>query len=562
MGEREHRGEAANRGHWNGLRLDDGMIFHGCIPGVLSIYPDVKRLRTSPRTVQEEAPEWPHELLLQLIPMRRKTHKVSGACLDRNGLRPSRYYVTKDDVVIMASEAGVLPVAPERIAIKGRLQPGRMFLVDTREGRIIADEELKKKYSSAHPYQQWLDKHHVLLEKLPTPDQQTEPAHRKILQMQQAFGYTFEDLRFIVAPMANDGVQPLGSMGTDTPLAVLSNKPQLLYNYFKQLFAQVTNPPIDPIREEIITSTFTMVGSRSGLLEPKPESCSVIRLEQPILTDEELDKLRFINQPSFKSETLSILFHAADGAKGLESALEKLFAAADKAIKDGANIFILSDRGVSPEMAPIPALLATAGLNHHLIRNGTRGRIGLVLESAEPREVHHFALLIGYGCSAINPYLAYETIEDLIHEGLLQKTDYKTAMKKYIKAAIKGVVKTMAKMGISTIQSYRGAQIFEAVGLNSEVVDKYFTWTPSRIQGVGLDVIAAEALARHRRAFPRELVNTELDAGGQYQWRDGGEYHLFNPQTIHKLQTACRLGSEKIYREYAELVIFAAVAPL
>src|ERR1019366_1619983 len=263
-----------------------------------------------------------------------------GACLDRNGLRPSRYYVRKDDVVIMASEAGVLPVAPERIAIKGRLQPGRMFLVDTREGRIIADEELKKKYSSAHPYQQWLDKHHVLLEKLPKPEQHTEPAHRKILQQQQAFGYTFEDLRFIVAPMANDGVQPLGSMGTDTTLAVLSNKPQLLYNYFKQLFAQVTNPPIDPIREEIITSTFTMVGSRSGLLEPKPESCSVIRLEQPILTDEELDKLRFINQPSFKSETLSILFHAADGAKGLESALEKLFGAADKAIKDGANILI------------------------------------------------------------------------------------------------------------------------------------------------------------------------------------------------------------------------------
>jgi glutamate synthase (ferredoxin) len=476
-----------------------------------------------------------------------------GACLDRNGLRPSRYYVTKDDVVIMASEAGVLPVAPERIAVKGRLQPGRMFLVDTKEGRIIADEELKKKYASAHPYQKWLDEHHVLLEKLPEPSQHTEPSHRKILQSQQAFGYTFEDLRFIVGPMASTGVQPLGSMGTDTPLAVLSNKPQLLYNYFKQLFAQVTNPPIDPIREEIITSTFTMVGSRSGLLEPKAESCSVIRLEQPILTDEELDKLRFINQPGFKSETLSILFNAAAGAKGLESALDELFAAADEAIKDGANILILSDRGVSPEMAPIPALLATAGLHHHLIRNGTRGRTGLVLESGEPREVHHFALLIGYGCSAINPYLAYETIEDLIHEGLLEKTDHKTAVKKFIKAAIKGVVKTMAKMGISTVQSYRGAQIFEAVGLNSEVVDKYFTWTPSRIQGVGLDVIAEEALARHRRAFPRESV-TELDAGGQYQWRDSGEFHLFNPQTIHKLQTACRLGSEKIYREYAELV--------
>jgi glutamate synthase (ferredoxin) len=477
-----------------------------------------------------------------------------GACLDRNGLRPSRYYVTKDDVVIMASEAGVLPVAPDRVAIKGRLQPGRMFLVDTRAGRIIADEELKQKYAGEHPYQKWLDENHVLLEHLPEAAEHTEPSHRKILQSQQAFGYTFEDLRFIIGPMARDGQQPLGSMGTDTPLAVLSVKPQLIYNYFKQLFAQVTNPPIDPIREEIITSTFTMCGSRGGLLNPGPKSCSLIRLEQPILTDEDLDKLRFINRPGFKSETLSILFPVAEGAQGLAQALERLFAAADQAIKDGANILILSDRGVSPEMAPIPALLATSGLHHHLIRSGSRGKTGLVLESGEPREVHHFALLIGYGCSAINPYLAYETIDDLIQEGLLEKTDHKTAIKKYIKATIKGVVKTMAKMGISTIQSYRGAQIFEAVGLNSEVVNKYFTWTPSRIQGVGLEVIAEEALARHRRAFPRETVNAELDAGGQYQWRDGGEFHLFNPQTIHRLQKACRTGNEKVYREYAELV--------
>jgi glutamate synthase (ferredoxin) len=477
-----------------------------------------------------------------------------GACLDRNGLRPSRYYVTKDDVVIMASEAGVLPVAPDRVAVKGRLQPGRMFLVDTREGRIIADEELKQKYASEQPYQKWLDDHHVLLADLPEPSERTEPSHRRIQQSQQAFGYTFEDLRFIIGPMARDGQQPLGSMGTDTPLAVLSNRPQLLYNYFKQLFAQVTNPPIDPIREEIITSTFTMCGSRGGLLNPGPKSCALIRLEQPILTDEDLDKLRFINRPGFKSETLSILFPVAEGGTGLANALSKLFAAADQAVKDGANILILSDRGVSPEFAPIPALLATAGLHHYLIRTGSRGKTGLVLESGEPREVHHFALLIGYGCSAINPYLAYETIDDLIREGLLEKTDHKTAIKKYIKATIKGVVKTMAKMGISTIQSYRGAQIFEAVGLNTDVVNKYFTWTPSRIQGIGLDVIAEEALARHRRAFPREAVNTELDAGGQYQWRDGGEYHLFNPQTIHKLQKACRTGSEQIYREYAELI--------
>jgi glutamate synthase domain-containing protein 2/glutamate synthase domain-containing protein 1/glutamate synthase domain-containing protein 3 len=477
-----------------------------------------------------------------------------GACLDRNGLRPSRYYVTKDDLVIMASEAGVLPVEPERVLQKGRLQPGRMFLVDTELGRIVADEELKNKFASEQPYQNWLDEHHVLLENLPQPAEAPRPSHHRILEAQQAFGYTFEDLRFIIGPMANDGVQPLGSMGTDTPLAVLSNKPQLLYNYFKQLFAQVTNPPIDPIREEIITSTETMVGPRGNLLKPTPESCALIKLKHPILTNDELEQLRQVNREGFKAVTLPILFKVADGAKGLEAALEKLFAEADKAIASGANILILADCGFSPELAPIPALLAVSGLHHHLIRAGTRGKAGIVLESGEPREVHHFALLIGYGCSAINPCLAFETLDEMIREGLLVKYDHKTAVQKYIKAAVKGVVKTMAKMGISTIQSYRGAQIFEAVGLNSAFVDKYFTWTPTRIQGAGLDVIAQEVLARHRHAFPDRPVNGVLDAGGQYQWRDGGEYHLFNPQTIHKLQTACRLGSEKIYREYAELI--------
>ena len=480
--------------------------------------------------------------------------KFIGACLDRNGLRPSRYYVTKDDVVIMASEAGVLPVEPERIAVKGRLQPGKMFLVSLEEGRIIADEELKKKYSSAQPYGKWLEENHVLLKNLPEPAHVHEEDHSTILQRQQAFGYTFEDLRFIVGPMARDGMQPLGSMGTDTPLAVLSQKPQLLYNYFKQLFAQVTNPPIDPIREEIITSTEIMVGGEGNLLEPTPESARLVKMHYPILTNEELEKLRHINRPGFKSVTLPILFKAADGAKGLAAALEKVFHAADKAVVDGANIVILSDRGVSATLAPIPALLAVSGLHHHLIRSGTRTKIGLILESGEPREVHHFSVLIGYGCTAINPYLAFETIADLMREKLLAETDHKVAVKKFVKAAVKGVVKTMAKMGISTIQSYHGAQIFEAIGLNSEVVNKYFTWTPTRIQGIGLEVIGEEALARHSRAFPRESVNTELDAGGQYQWRDGGEQHLFNPQTIHKLQSACRLGSEKIYREYADLI--------
>jgi glutamate synthase (ferredoxin) len=481
--------------------------------------------------------------------------KFIGACLDRNGLRPSRYYVTKDDVVIMASEAGVLPVEPERIAVKGRLQPGKMFLVDLEQGRIIADEELKKKYSSALPYGKWLEENHVLLKNLPEPPHIHEADHATVLQRQQAFGYTFEDLRFIVGPMARDGMQPLGSMGTDTPLAVLSEKPQLIYNYFKQLFAQVTNPPIDPIREEIITSTEIMVGGEGNMLEPTAQSGRLVKMHYPILTNEELEKLRHISRPGFKTVTLPILFQAADGPQGLAGALDQLFAAADQAIIDGANIVILSDRGVSATLAPIPALLAVAGLHHHLIRSGTRTKIGLILESGEPREVHHFSLLIGYGCTAINPYLAFETIADLMREKLLAETDHKKAVKNYIKAAVKGVVKTMAKMGISTIQSYHGAQIFEAIGLNTEVVDKYFTWTPSRIQGVGLEVVAKEALARHHRAFPaRDAVNTELDAGGQYQWRDGGEYHLFNPQTIHKLQTACRLGSEKIYREYAELI--------
>jgi glutamate synthase domain-containing protein 2/glutamate synthase domain-containing protein 1/glutamate synthase domain-containing protein 3 len=494
-----------------------------------------------------------------------------GAVLDRNGLRPSRYYVTKDDLVIMASEAGVLPVAPERVLQKGRLQPGRMFLVDTEQGRIIADEELKNKFSAEHPYQVWLDNNHVLLEDLPEPPHKREPDHETVLQRQQAFGYTFEDLRFIVGPMATEGVQPIGSMGTDTPLAVLSNKPQLLYNYFKQLFAQVTNPPIDPIREEIITATHTMVGSEGNLLKPTPESCRMIKLEHPILTNEQLEKLRHVGETDlgrergFKAVTLPILFpvapsqHSHDGNGNvratLEAALDKLFSAADRAIEDGVNIIILSDRGVDRDHAPIPALLAASGLHHHLIRQGTRTRVGLVLESGEPREVHQFSLLIGYGCSAINPHLVFDTLDDMIREGMLTNLDHKKAVEKYIKAAVKGVVKTMAKMGISTIQSYRGAQIFEAIGLNSSVVDKYFTWTPSRVEGVGLDVLAEEVLAAHRRAFPDRQVNGHtLDVGGQYQWRAEGEFHLFNPQTVHKLQLACRTGSYKVFKEYSALV--------
>ncbi|MCL4302827.1 MAG: glutamate synthase large subunit [Anaerolineae bacterium] len=496
-----------------------------------------------------------------------------GAVLDRNGLRPSRYYVTKDDLVVMASEVGVLDIPPERVLYKGRLEPGRMFLIDTEEGRIISDEELKQQMASAQPYRQWLNQHLVTLEELPTPPAQpktngrpslhlsrhvTDPLseHSSLIQYQQAFGYTFEDLRLLLAPMAKDGVEAIGSMGNDAPLAVLSDRPQLLYNYFKQLFAQVTNPPIDAIREELITATEVMIGSEQNLLEPRPENCRQIKLKHPILTDEELAKLRYIRQPSFNAVTLPILFKAADGEEGLEQAMADLCREANRIITSGeANILILSDRGVNQEYAPIPALLAVSGLHHYLIRWGTRTHAGLILESGEPREVHHFATLIGYGITAINPYLAYATLGDMIREGLLTDLTHEQAIKKYIKAAVKGVVKSMSKMGISTIQSYFGAQIFEAVGLNQEFVDKYFTWTPSRIGGVGIEVIAQEALMRHAQAFPERPINGHnLDVGGQYQWRRDGEHHLFNPQTVHLLQHACRSNNFGIFQKYTALI--------
>ncbi len=481
--------------------------------------------------------------------------RVIGAVLDRNGLRPSRYYVTKDDRVIMASEVGVLDVPPHQVLQKGRLQPGRMFLIDTEQGRIVADEELKHRIVTARPYRLWLNENLVQLADLPEPTHEIAVDHPTVTLRQQAFGYTFEDLRILIGPTARDGVQPLGSMGTDTPLAVLSNKPQLLYNYFKQLFAQVTNPPIDAVREEIITSSQIGVGSEGNLLQPGPLNCRQINLPHPVLTNAELEKLRHIHRPGFRAVTLPILFPVARGGAGLEAALDELFAQADRAIRDGVNILVLSDRGVTATQAPIPALLAVSGLHHHLIRNGTRTKVGLVLESGEPREVHHFALLIGYGASAINPYLAFETIADMIAQGLLTGVDYPHAVKNFIKGTVKGIVKTMAKMGISTIQSYCGAQIFEAIGLNQEVIDKYFTWTASRIEGVGIETLAEEVARRHRHAFPDRPVNGQvLDPGGQYQWRRDGEYHLFNPETVHKLQLATRTNDYRVFKEYSALV--------
>jgi glutamate synthase (ferredoxin) len=481
--------------------------------------------------------------------------RMIGAILDRNGLRPSRYYVTKDDLVIMASEAGVLPVEPERIAIKGRLQPGRMFLVDMEQGRIVADDEIKDRIAAEHPYQEWVDRHMIELAKVKDAPAPAAPDPKTVLNRQQAFGYSFEELRLLLLPMARDGVEAVGSMGCDTPLAILSQKPRLLYDYFHQLFAQVTNPPIDCIREEIITSAGTTIGAEGNLLKPRPESCRLIELKSPILTNEELARLKHVAEGGFKPVTLPILFDAGSGSAGLEKAMDKLCARAARCVARGANIIILSDRGVDKAHAALPALLAVAGLHHHLIRKGLRTRAGIVLESGEPRLVHHFATLIGYGCGAINPYLAFETLGDMIRQGLLVNIDCKTACKNYLKAATKGVIKVASKIGISTIQSYRGAQVFECFGLNRRVIDKYFSWTASRIEGGDIDLIAAETLERHRHAFAGGSVNGRtLDAGGHYQWRKDGEAHLFNPRTIHTLQRAVRTGSYATFQEYAGLV--------
>ena len=476
------------------------------------------------------------------------------AVLDRNGLRPFRYTVTHDDKLVMASETGVLSLPPEDIKEKGRLQPGRMFLVSFDEGRIIGDEELKHTLASRQPYGQWLQESKVELEDLPAAPPLPPAGGSDLRQQQRSFGYTIEELRMLTTPMAAAGYEAIGSMGNDASLAVLSDQNRPLFDYFKQLFAQVSNPPLDAIREELVTSLEAFVGSEQNLFDESPQHCRQLKLKSPLLTDEQLAQIRALDLPGLSSATLSTLFDARTGS--LQSALDNLCDAASEAIAQGKNIIILSDRGVDAAHAPIPSLLATSAVHHHLTRTGTRTQAGLIVESGEPREVQHFCLLIGYGAGGVNPYLALESVRDLAERGELNGTKPDYAVYNFIKANEKGILKVMSKMGISTVQSYRGAQIFEAIGLNDDLVDRYFTRTPSRIQGIGLDVVEEETLQRHRPAFDDPFVPgmQELDMGGQYQWRRHGEFHQWNPEAIAKLQYATRANDPRAYREFAQEV--------
>ena len=482
--------------------------------------------------------------------------RVIGATLDRNGLRPARYLVTNDGLIIMSSESGVLTVPPEEVKMKGRLQPGKMLLVDTVEGRLIPDKEMKASLYSRNPYALWLKENQITLDQLPGPPREHGTDRETILSRQRAFGYTDEDLKFILGSMAEKGQEPVGSMGTDTPLACLSDKPQPLFNYFKQLFAQVTNPPIDPIREEMVMSLISYIGTERNILAETPQHCHTLKLEEPILTNRDLEKLRRVSQGDFLATTLPMLFPVEEGMQGLERALTQLCRRASLAIQSGYTLLILSDRGIDPDYAPIPSLLALAAVHNHLVREETRTQVALIIESGEPREVMHFALLIGYGASAINPYLAVETIEDMVKRSQLPpEVTFETGLCHYKKSINKGLLKTFSKMGVSTLQSYRGAQLFEAIGLNRQLVDKYFTGTVSRVEGVGLEVLAIEAILKHQHAFfPKTEFETELAVGGNYHFRAGGEYHLFNPLTIAKLQHAVRSGKPQTFKEYTDLI--------
>ena len=489
---------------------------------------------------------------------------VIGAVLDRNGLRPARYWVTEDGLVIFASEVGVLDIDPALVVSKGRLEPGRMFLVDTAQGRIVDDEEIKSGLAAEHPYATWLEENLVQIEDLPDRRMLT-PQHASVVTHQRLFGYTNEELRLIIGPMASSGAEPIGSMGSDTPVAVLSSRARLVYDYFTQLFAQVTNPPLDAIREELVTALSGTVGPEGNLLEPGPESCRQIVLSQPVIDRDDLAKLLYVNEhgetPGFRAYAVDGLFRApADAARSgevLRSAIDAICERISAEIARGANIIVLSDRNSTVELVPIPSLLLTAAVHQHLVREKTRTQVGLVVETGDAREVHHIALLLGFGAAAVNPYLAFDTIEDMISSGLLEGVSPRQARKNYIKAASKGVLKVMSKMGVSTVASYTGAQIFEAIGLDQSVVDAYFTGTTSRLGGIGLDVIANEAIARHHEAHlerPTERAHRELSVGGEYQWRREGEIHLFNPKTVFKLQHATRQKRYDVFKEYTTLV--------
>jgi glutamate synthase (NADPH) large chain len=482
--------------------------------------------------------------------------RVIGAKLDRNGLRPGRYLVTTDGLVIMASEAGVLPIKPEDVRMKGRLAPGRMLLVDTEQKRLISDDEVKKQLASRQPYAQWVKENQITLDDLPTPTRVQPTDHETIQMRQRAFGYTDEDLKTILLPSALKAEEPVGSMGIDTPLACLSDKPQLLFNYFKQMFAQVTNPAIDPIREDLVMSLNSYIGREGNILEESAKNCHTLKLRHPIISNWRLEKMRRVSWGDFLATTLSTLFRVDGQEQELERAVENLCRRASLAIKNGYTLLILSDRGVDQEYAPIPSLLALSAVHNHLIREKTRNQVALLVESGEPREVMHFALLLGYGASVVNPYLAIETLEDLYRDGAFP-SDYTwdKAFKSYMKAVDKGLLKTFSKMGISTLQSYQGAQIFEAIGLNRSLVERYFTGTSSRIEGVSMEVLAREALMKHQHAMqPPGESDTELRVGGEYQFRVKGERHLLNPLTVSKLQHAVRESKFATFEEFARVV--------
>ncbi|MGB3301542.1 MAG: glutamate synthase large subunit [Gordonia sp. (in: high G+C Gram-positive bacteria)] len=492
---------------------------------------------------------------------------VIGAVLDRNGLRPSRIWVTKDGLVVLGSEVGVLDIDPADVIIKSRLRPGKMFLVDTAQGRIVADEEIKDSLASEYPYQEWLDANQVALADLPGPPLEFM-AHDRVSLRQQMFGYTTEDLKLLIAPMALTGGEGLGSMGTDTPVAVLSNRPRMLFDYFQQMFAQVTNPPLDAIREEVVTSLGIRIGGERDLLNPGADSAKQIVLSQPVLDNVDLARLVEIDGPAtgFPSVHIHGLYPIAEGGDGLRRALDGVRSKVSAAIADGARIIVLSDRESDETFAPIPSLLLTAAVHHHLVRERTRTRASLIIESGDAREVHHMALLVGFGASGINPYMAFETIDDMLESGSLELPGgaemtrverFTKARNNYIKAAGKGVLKVMSKMGISTVPSYNGAQLFQVIGLGQDVVDEFFTGLNSQLDGIGLDEISDEVAARHALAFtdrPSERAHRELEVGGEYQWRREGELHLFNPDTVFKLQHATRTGQYSVFKEYTKLV--------